>query len=263
MLVAEQLHFDVPRSLNEFLDEDIRAAEGGKRLTLCLFVLGHKVGFVADDTHPASAAAVRSFQNHGEAQRLGKRESFVRIHNRSLTAAEHRHSGRLGNFAGDRLVTELVQRLDTRSNERDSVVFAGLCELWIFRQKAVTGMNRINTVLAANVDDRVDVEVRLDRFTLLADLIRLVRFKAMQGEAVLVRVNRNGANAQLIGRAEDANRDFGAIRHQQFFDLAHINLTGKLAFGWLGSGWACCQRALKMRGRIRYGTAHAVAIACV
>src|SRR4029077_10169160 len=41
-----------------------------------------------------------------------------------------------------------------------------------------------------------------------------------QGEAILVGVNRHGADAQLVGGAEDANGDFTAVGGEQLFDHA-------------------------------------------
>ena len=47
VLVAEQLHFDVPRPLDELFEEDVGAAEGGQRLALGLFERGGQfVGLV-------------------------------------------------------------------------------------------------------------------------------------------------------------------------------------------------------------------------
>ncbi len=57
----------------------------------------------------------------------------------------------------------------------------------------------------------VDIEIRLDRLARLADLVRLVRLEAVQGEAILVRVDRDGADAQFVGTAEHADGDFAAI----------------------------------------------------
>src|SRR3569832_230151 len=56
--VAEQLHFDVPRSLNELLDKDVRAAERREGFTLGLLVLREEIRFVANAAHSATTAAV-------------------------------------------------------------------------------------------------------------------------------------------------------------------------------------------------------------
>ena len=60
-----------------------------------------------------------------------------------------------------------------------------------------------------------------DRLARLADQVGLVRLEAVQGVAVFVRVDRDRANAQFVGRAEDANGDFAAIGDEQLGDLGH------------------------------------------
>ena len=63
----------------------------------------------------------------------------------------------------------------------------------------------------ASGDDAVDVEIRPERLAGRADAIRLIRLEAVQGEAVFMRVDGDGADAQLMGRAKDANGDLAAV----------------------------------------------------
>ena len=60
-----------------------------------------------------------------------------------------------------------------------------------------------------------DVEVRPDRLAGLADAVRLVGLEAVQGEAVFVRVDGDGADAEFVGRAEDADGDLAAVGDEQ------------------------------------------------
>ena len=61
LLVAEQLHFDMPRSLDEFFDEDVRATERGERLASCLLVCRVKLFGTKNNPHAASTTAVGRF----------------------------------------------------------------------------------------------------------------------------------------------------------------------------------------------------------
>ena len=81
-------------------------------------------------------------------------------------------------------------------------------------------MDRVDLVLLGDVDDAVDVEVGADRLARLADLVGLVGLEAVQGEAVFVRVDRDRADAQLVGRAEHADGDLAAIGDQQLANRA-------------------------------------------
>ena len=85
----------------------------------------------------------------------------------------------------------------------------------VLGQEAVAGMDGVDLVLPGQGDDAVDVEIGADRLAGLADPVGLVGLEAVQGEAILVRVDGHGADAQLMGRAEDANGDLAAIGDQQ------------------------------------------------
>ena len=82
-------------------------------------------------------------------------------------------------------------------------------------------MNGIDLVALGHADDAFDVKVGAERLAGRADAISLVRLEAVQREAVLVRVDRHGAQAELMGRAEDANGDLAAVGGHQ---LANASL---------------------------------------
>ena len=69
-------------------------------------------------------------------------------------------------------------------------------------------------------DDAGDVEVGPDRLAGLADAVGLVGLEAVQGEAVLVRVDGDGADAEFVGRAEDADGDLAAVGDEQLLEWA-------------------------------------------
>ena len=58
-------------------------------------------------------------------------------------------------------------------------------------------------------------DARLARF---ADGIRFIRLESMQGVAVFVSVERDGANAQLVRRAKDADGNLAAVGDEQLAD---------------------------------------------
>src|SRR5262245_45873752 len=76
-------------------------------------------------------------------------------------------------------------------------------------------MNRIDATLARQRNDPRDVEVRANGLAGLADVVGLVGLEAVQCEAVLMGVDRDGADTQLVGGAENANGDFGTIGDEQ------------------------------------------------
>ena len=76
-------------------------------------------------------------------------------------------------------------------------------------------MDCVHVELLRQRDGALDIEIGADRLARFADTIGLVRLEAVQGEAVLVGVDRDRADAQLMGRAEHADGDFAAIGDQQ------------------------------------------------
>ena len=76
-------------------------------------------------------------------------------------------------------------------------------------------MNRIDARLARDAQDVGNVEVGLDRALALADQVGLVGLGPMQAEAVLLRVDGDGLEAELVRGAHDANGDLTAIGDQQ------------------------------------------------
>ena len=68
------------------------------------------------------------------------------------------------------------------------------------------------------MDDLIDRQIRADRALSLPDQIALIGLVAMQMNAVLMRVDRDGRDAQLGGCTEDANRDLPAVGTEELLD---------------------------------------------
>ncbi len=60
-------------------------------------------------------------------------------------------------------------------------------------------------------DDAVNVEIGFDGAFAFADEVGFVGLEAMEGEAVFFGVDGDGAESELVGRAEDADGDFAAV----------------------------------------------------
>ena len=81
-------------------------------------------------------------------------------------------------------------------------------------------MDRVGAGLAGDAHDLVDGQVGVDRphrlaAGRLADEVGLVGLEAVEGELVLVRVDRDRRQPQLGRRAKDADGDLGAVRDQK------------------------------------------------
>ncbi len=138
----------------------------------------------------------------------------MRLH-RGVADGQDGDVGLLGDAAGGHLVAELSEDFGARTDEGDAGFLTGAGERGVLRQKAVAGVDGVDVVLLGQRDEGGDVEVGADRFTGPADEVRLVGLEAVQGEAVLVGVDGDGANAEFVGGAKDADGDLAAVGGEQ------------------------------------------------
>ena len=143
------------------------------------------------------------------------------VDNRILATPEHRYAGIGGNLPGLGLVTQAVERLQLGTDEDDPRALTGTGEFRIFGQESVPGVDGVHPIFPGQRDDSLDVEIGPDRLLRFADQIRFIGLEAVKRVSVLVRIDRHRANAQFMGRAEDANRDFATIGDQELLDLFH------------------------------------------
>src|SRR5690606_26236061 len=101
--------------------------------------------------------------------------------------------------------------LRTWAHENHPRPLTGAGKLRVFREEAVTGVNRVNPLLLRHPDDALDVEVSGDRPLPFPDLISLVGLVAMDAQPILLRINRDSPQTELGAGAEDAHRNLAAI----------------------------------------------------
>ena len=120
------------------------------------------------------------------------------------------------------IVGDLYAEGDRRTDENDSSRLERGGKLGILGKEAVAGMDCVDFIALANIDDGVDVQVRPNGLARFADLIRFVRLEAVQCKAIFVGVDGNRANSQFVGTAENSRRNFAAIGSEQFSDRFHV-----------------------------------------
>ena len=219
--IAEQLHLDVPRPLDELLDEHARAAEGGLALPLRAFERHSQLVLAADDPHAAAAAAVGRLDHHGPAQFLCDRERFLEAADRLRAARQDRHARLLRQFTSGGLVAERLQQLHAGADEHDPRLLTGRGKLRIFGEEAVARMDRVDIMLLGDRHDPLDVEVGPNRLTGPADEIGFIGLETVEGEAVFVGIDGHGPHAEFVGGAKHADRDLAAVGDQQLLDGTH------------------------------------------
>ena len=215
VLVGQDLHLDVARVEHRLLEIDHRIAE--RRLGLAagrLDGLGQRRR-IGHPPHTAPAAAGHRLDEQRELQpRRGRHQLLDR--RRRRRGVQHRQAGIARRRDGPGLISRQLKDFGTRTDERDPRIRARRGQLRILRQETVSRVDGIGTGLLRDADDLVDRQVGAHRMAHVADLIRLVGLQPVLGVAVLVRVDRDGGDAHLVGGPESPDRDLTAIGHQDF-----------------------------------------------
>ncbi len=134
----------------------------------------------------------------------------------AFEAGDDWHARARRQAARRRLVPQHVQQIGARSDERDPGRLAGARQRGVLRQEPVAGMDEPDALFLRQGHDTGHVEVGLDRSLALADLVGLVGLEPVQAERILFRKHRHRAQAQLRGRAHDADGNLPPIECKQF-----------------------------------------------
>ena len=212
--VPDDLHLDVPRAGEEFLDVQFRRAEGLFGFRACADERLFEVAGLDDGAHAASPAATDRLQHH-RAIRTERLEEGTRLVQRDRLAdsGEHWHTTLFGQRAGLRLVAETAKRLRGGADKDKTCALAAFGELRRFAQEPVAGMDGLATRLLRERNESLPIEVGGD--TRRAEVEGLVPVARVQGLAVVFGEDTDRLDSEIRGRARDADGDFAAVGDQQ------------------------------------------------
>ena len=221
VLVAEDLHLDVPGARDHLLHVEIAVAEGAERLGATALVGGLDVVGVGDGAGAAATAAGDGLDHHraARAERCEELPGLVERHG-AVGAPEHRDASGCGGRARARLVAKQLQHLDRGADERDAGLRAAAREGGVFGEEAVAGVEGVAARLPRDLDHPLDVEV--GRHAPSGERPRLVRDAGVQRLGVVLGVDRDGADTEVGRGTDDADSDFAAICDEQTLE-AHID----------------------------------------
>ncbi len=138
---------------------------------------------------------------------------------------------------------ECLHGIGRRADEGEARVRAGTRQSGVFREKSVTRMHGIATGATRDIHELINAEIAFARRG-RADGVGFIGEADVQGFAVDITEDGDGANAQFAAGAQDAHGDFAAIGDQNFFE----------------HGWFATQRDFSTRSG---ETALAVRLACL
>ena len=217
VLVGQHLKLDVPGMLDVLLHVEIAVAERARGLRLRRLEQRRQFFFGADDAHAAPAAAGRGLHDHREADLLRPLHGLAVRRDDSVRPRQNRHAGLLHGRAGFFLLAHQPRHFRPRSDELDAAGLAHFGEVGVLRQQSVAGMHRVDVGDLRRADDRGNIQIT-QRELRRPDADGLVGKAHGQRVAVGLAVNRNGADAQLLARANHAQGNLSAIGNQNLLE---------------------------------------------
>ncbi len=183
VFVAEHLDLDVPRTLDQLLDENGRVAECARGLARSRGKRGQKLGFTIHPPHAFTAAARDGFQHDGKARLARKRQGRRRILQPFGRTGDYRHTAAHGHFACFGLRAHAPDRLRGWTDERETRPLASRREFRVLAQKSVAGMNRVGARNPRGIKDSLNGKIALPRCR-RSDANRFIRASDVQRRAI-------------------------------------------------------------------------------
>ena len=212
--VADDLHLDVARILDEFLDQHAVVAERGLGLALGADDGGGKLAGRTHHAHAAAAAAGGGLDQNRKADLVGGLGQRRVVLGLAVIARHQRHAGLFHQRLGAGLGAHRRHHRGGRTDEHQPGIEARLREFGVLRQKTVAGMHGLGAGLSRRLDHAFDVEIAVAR-PRRSEQHGFIGHRDMHRVAIGLGINRDRAQAHRLGGADHAAGDLAAIGDQQ------------------------------------------------
>ena len=210
--IAQDLHLHVAGALHVALEKNRIVAEGRGRLAPRFRQQFAEFRGAPHDPHAAPAAAEGCFDDQRKADAARHTLRVARVADGLFGARYRGDAGALRQLAGRAFVAQQFQQFGAGSDEGDTGPLASPRQSRILREEAVPRMDGVHAFFFRQGHDAVHIEVGFHRPLSLADQVRFVGLETVQGEAVLLGIDRHRAQSQFIGGAQDADGDLSAVQ---------------------------------------------------
>ncbi len=251
LAVGQNLNFHVTWVGQELLQVDHRVAEGCTGFGTGEFGRGNQVLFLVHHAHAATTTATGGLDDHRVADVTGDCQGdFFVFRQRAIRARYGRYARLDHRVLGRNLVAHQANGVGFRADEGETGFFHLLGEIGVFRQEAVTRVNRGGASHFGGSDDRRDMQVGILR-RCRADADRLVCQAQVHQFTVGRGVHGDGLDAQLFAGTQDAQGNFPTVGDQDFFELPRHRWLSAIQTmvnsGWSNStGWPSSTRMASM-----------------
>ena len=198
-------------------DEALSASKRSHRFARCGIEQLRNFVASAGNLEPASAAAERGLDCDGKSVSVDESEDFIRVCHGVECSRRERRPNLFGDVAGTHLVAEAFDCLGARADPDQPRIDDSARKVSVFREEAVTRVDRVSACSFSGRQDFRDNEVCFgtrravegNRFVRELDVLRV---------DVLVRIHGNRLDLSIAGCANNANRNFSAVRDEYFRD---------------------------------------------
>ncbi len=240
------------RALDILLDQHMVVAERRGRLALAAGQCIDEVLAALDLAHALATAAGAGLDQHRVADAVGLCAQERGVLLVAVVARGQRHAGLGHQRLGRALVAHRADGAGRRADEGDAGRRAGIGEVGILGQEAVTGVDRLRAGQACGIEQGITAQVALtcggrtnvDGFVGQPHVARV---------AVSIGIHRHGGDAEAAAGGDDATGDFATVGDQDFGE--HGNRLGH------GTGYmrntpkrVCCGAALRLADSARAST---------
>ena len=243
--IPDDLHFDVPGLGQQLLHVHRGIAEGRLRFGGAAPDRLVQAGRVEYRPHAAAPASGDRLHHHrGAGAEAGQERARLPGIGRAVRGPGQRDPEVGGAGPRGGLVAEQVEHLRRRPGEAEAGRGAGPGERAVLGQEAVAGMQGVTPRAGGGLDDRADVEIGGRARTRQAH--RSARPGHMGAGRVVVRVDRDGVDAEHGRGGHDAHRDLRPVRDEQLHRARlRSSIGGRPAKASTSSGSGHLRRTLR------------------
>ena len=130
-------------------------------------------------------------------------------------------SGLDGRLSGFEFIAQQLNHFRRRADKNDFILTAKLGETAVFRQKPISGMDRIGAAFFGDGNNFFLHQIRFGRGDAV-QRIGLIGGPHMVGRPIGIGVNRDRCNPGVAAGARDADGDFAPVGNQYFLYVDHI-----------------------------------------
>src|ERR1051325_6242249 len=228
--VADDLDLDVAWVAHIALEIDGRVAERRARGLRRALDRRDQLRLRFDDLHAYAATATGRLQHHRKTDLAGLLQSVGGVDG---AASRRDRNAILGSeLARSQLGSESPHRRTGRPDELDSGDVAGVGECRFLGEKTVSGVDRLGADVACELDDLLELQVRVFRRG-APDVVRLIRIADVDRGPVRVRVHGGSPDAELAAGTHDSDRDLAAVGDENLVEEFFFQPTASSGWVWV------------------------------